>query len=225
MKSPRCWSSPGSRRTGRYDRIVVDTAPTGHTLRMLAMPETLFAVARVFDRMREKHRMIVEALRGRSVETPEDVLIADLAREARELRAILTDGESTRLSWVTLPEPMAVAETIDALERLADHAAPVERNHRQSGSRPPPAPSSCDHCSARRAFEAKALRALRRWNAYSCTHVTESPGVLTALVRDRPRLASAEFGLNAPCIDHSWSATHADLTSRPSNGQRPARAS
>ena len=112
-------------RTGRYDRIVVDTAPTGHTLRMLAMPETLFAVARVFDRMREKHRMIVEALRGRSVEAPEDVLIADLAREARELRAMLTDGERTRVSWVTLPEPMAVAETIDALQRLADRAAPV----------------------------------------------------------------------------------------------------
>jgi arsenite/tail-anchored protein-transporting ATPase len=28
-------------RSGRYDLIVVDTAPTGHTLRMLAMPEAL----------------------------------------------------------------------------------------------------------------------------------------------------------------------------------------
>ena len=187
-------------RTGRYDRIVVDTAPTGHTLRMLAMPETLFAVARVFDRMREKHRMIVEALRGRSVETPEDVLIADLAGEARELRAILTDGERTRVSWVTLPEPMAVAETIDALQRLADRAAPVNEII-VNRLTPPPAPSSCDHCSARRAFEAKAVRALPAMELVFVHARDREPRGVTALsaigqdlrkrgVRPRSRLAS-----------------------------------
>jgi len=38
-------------RTGRYGLIVVDTAPTGHTLRMLTMPESLRGLARVFDGM------------------------------------------------------------------------------------------------------------------------------------------------------------------------------
>src|ERR1022692_17912 len=38
-------------RAGNYDQIVVDTAPTGHTLRLLAMPETLRRIASVFDDM------------------------------------------------------------------------------------------------------------------------------------------------------------------------------
>ncbi|MBA2258239.1 MAG: ArsA family ATPase [Acidobacteria bacterium] len=146
-------------RTGRYDRIVVDTAPTGHTLRMLSMPETLLAVARVFDRMREKHRMMVEALRGRRDAAPEDRLIDDLASEAEELGALLTDGRRTHLSWVTLPEPMAVAETADALELLADRGIPVQQivvNH----VTPPPVPRTCRHCNARRTLEGRAVRAL-----------------------------------------------------------------
>ena len=51
-------------RSRRFDLIVVDTAPTGHTLRMLAMPETLGGLARVFHRMQAKHRVLVEALKG-----------------------------------------------------------------------------------------------------------------------------------------------------------------
>ena len=37
------------RRSHRLDVIVVDTAPTGHTLRLLAAPETVAAVADVLD--------------------------------------------------------------------------------------------------------------------------------------------------------------------------------
>ena len=167
-------------RTGRYDRIVVDTAPTGHTLRMLSMPETLLAVARVFDRMREKHRMMVEALRGRRDAAPEDMLVDDLASEAGELGALLTDGRRTHLSWVTLPEPMAVAETADALELLADRGIPVQQivvNH----ITPPPVPRPCRRCNARRAFEGRAIRALPALHRAFVVARDPEPRGLTAL--------------------------------------------
>ncbi|HET7374544.1 MAG TPA: ArsA family ATPase, partial [Gemmatimonadaceae bacterium] len=45
--------------TSRYDRIVVDTAPTGHTVRMLALPETFRALVSMLDLMQEKHRFMV----------------------------------------------------------------------------------------------------------------------------------------------------------------------
>lgn len=144
--------------TSRFDLIVVDTAPTGHTLRMLAMPQTLFGVAVAFDRMREKHRVMEEALRGAWREGPADALVTDLADTARSLAALLRDPIRARLSWVTLPEPMAIAETADALQTLA--AGEIEVGT-IIVNRITSAPATrCGHCDARRVFESTALAAL-----------------------------------------------------------------
>ena len=47
-----------------FDRIVVDTALTGHTLRLLAAPALLGRVAGVLDTLQAHHRAVVAALRG-----------------------------------------------------------------------------------------------------------------------------------------------------------------
>ncbi len=147
-------------RTGDFDLIVVDTAPTGHTLRMLSMPDTLLAVSGVFDRMQDKHRVMVEALRGAWRPEPDDRLIEDMAQEARELAALLRDPERTAMTWVTLPEPMAVEETADAVAALDAQGIRVADIILNRVT--PPPPSSCRWCQARRAFEAGAIEALRK---------------------------------------------------------------
>src|SRR5215468_4297491 len=43
---------------GPYNRVVVDTAPTGHTLRLLTAPDAVTAVAGVLDGLQEDHRFI-----------------------------------------------------------------------------------------------------------------------------------------------------------------------
>lgn len=144
--------------TGRYDEVVVDTAPTGHTLRMLAMPETLFGLAGVFDRMREKQRIVQEALRGEWRAGEEDAMIADLADTARNLWSLLRDRNRSRMSWVTLAEPMAIEEANDAIGALRSTGIEVPL---VVSNRLTPAPTRpCRHCDARRLFEANALRAL-----------------------------------------------------------------
>lgn len=161
-------------RSGRYDALIVDTAPTGHTLRMLATPETLRAVARVFDNMQAKHRVMSEALRGAWRPDAADVLIEELDRDGRDLAALLREPARVRVSWVTLPEPMAVAETLDALSSLDASGIRVTEVIANRITAPPPGP--CRWCSARRALEGRALATFRRAH----------PRLATAAVSARP---------------------------------------
>ncbi len=145
---------------GRYDRIVVDTAPTGHTLRMLMMPESLQAIGRVFDRMQGKHRIMVEALRGGWAPDRDDRLIEEIDRDGRDLQALLRDPTLVHMSWVTLPESMAVEETADAAEALRAAGIPL-RDVLVNQLTPPPG-RRCGWCDGRRTLERLAVAALRR---------------------------------------------------------------
>src|SRR5207248_7224465 len=75
----------------RYDDVVVDMAPTGHTLRLLSMPETLAKFGRVLDDLQQKHRWMAESLRGRYVPDASDATIDEIERQADELRALVRD--------------------------------------------------------------------------------------------------------------------------------------
>ena len=143
-------------RATRYDSLVVDTAPTGHTLRMLAMPHLLETLAAVFDQMQDKHRALVAALRGSWTPEEPDAQISELDSEAGYLSALLRDPEQTAMSWVTLPEPMALAETVDGLDelrRLEIHVDTLVINRMT-----PPPDRRCRWCGTRRRLERLAIR-------------------------------------------------------------------
>lgn len=143
-----------------WDDVVVDTAPTGHTLRLLEMPETLRRFASVLDDMHEKHRFLARSLGG--VYRPDfaDEVIADIERDASDLRAALTDPERTAFTWVTLPEELPVLESsrgIAAVEALGIAVPVVVAN------RVWPAPDRpCPLCTPRVRDEARWLRALAK---------------------------------------------------------------
>jgi arsenite-transporting ATPase len=111
-------------RDSRWDRIVVDTAPTGHTLRLLSVPETFRAVIALLETMQEKHRFMVQALARRYRSDAADAFIADMRERIDALRATLTDRDRTAAALVTQLEPMIVAESVRyarSLEKLAIH--------------------------------------------------------------------------------------------------------
>ena len=145
-------------RSGRYDVIVVDTAPTGHTLRMLAMPETLGRVAAVFDLMQDKHRAIVAALRGRWTPDAADAFVLSLSDDAVELSRLIRDPDRTRVTWVGLAEHVAIAETLAALRALAQDRVPVAAiilNRLTPDGR-----RGCRFCAARRRLQQAATAML-----------------------------------------------------------------
>jgi arsenite-transporting ATPase len=101
-----------------YDQVVVDTAPTGHTLRLLEMPDTLQRLGEVLDQMHEKHRFLASSLGGAWRGDFADEVIDEIEGEARELHELLKDPKRVAFTWVTLPEELPVLEAERGVEEL-----------------------------------------------------------------------------------------------------------
>jgi arsenite-transporting ATPase len=142
-----------------FEEIVVDTAPTGHTLRLLAAPALLGRVAGVLDNLQAHHRSVVAALRGSYRGDAADTLIGELERDGEALAAMLRDPSASEVTWVTLPEPMALEETADALALLEAAGIPVRR---LIVNRVTPVSRACEWCTARNRFETRALAPVAR---------------------------------------------------------------
>jgi arsenite-transporting ATPase len=108
--------------SGRWDLVVVDCAPTGETLRLLALPEALqWYVDKVFPAHRRALRA-VRPLLGRSEAPLPGAGVLDaverLHRQLSEVRALLT-APTTSVRLVLTPEAVVVAEARRTLTSLA----------------------------------------------------------------------------------------------------------
>jgi arsenite-transporting ATPase len=90
--------------------IVVDTAPTGHTVRMLSSSTHFEQLAHALDAMQEKHRGLVWQFTRREVRDAMDEFIDDFASRAAKRRDLLTSA-ATAFVPVMLPEPWVIEQT------------------------------------------------------------------------------------------------------------------
>ena len=110
-------------RESAYDLIVFDTAPTGHTVQLLRMPEVMDTWIQALV----KHRRAVLAIdHGKDagdepVPVSEDPVLAALVRRHERiklLRSRVLDRGRTSFVLVTIPERLAIEETARAEEVL-----------------------------------------------------------------------------------------------------------
>lgn len=113
-------------RKGVYAHIVVDTAPSGHTSRLLRLPEVFTRMVHALDRMGEKHRYMIEHFARRKVVADEvELFLRDLTARIQSVRNLLYDPEQTNFTLVTIPEAMSVGETERYLTLLKEQGVPV----------------------------------------------------------------------------------------------------
>lgn len=113
-------------RARKYAHIVVDTAPSGHTSRLLRLPEVFTRMVHALDRMGEKHRYMIQHFARRKVVADEvDLFLQDLTARIQSVRNLLYDPRQTSFTLVTIPEAMSVRETERYLELLREQGVPV----------------------------------------------------------------------------------------------------
>jgi arsenite/tail-anchored protein-transporting ATPase len=108
---------------GDWDLVVVDCAPTGETLRLLALPDALrWYVEKVFPAQRKALRAVRPLLsRVAGPAVPADGVFAAVERlhaELTDVRALLT-APTTSVRLVLTPEAVVVAEARRTLTSLA----------------------------------------------------------------------------------------------------------
>lgn len=106
---------------GRYRAILVDTAPTGHTLRLLTLPESMGRWLDMLDSLLSKHRYMKEVFSGHYEQDAIDRFVLHFAGEVEALGQLLRDPQHCRFVPVMLAETLSLKETDDLLAVLAGH--------------------------------------------------------------------------------------------------------
>jgi arsenite-transporting ATPase len=109
----------------KYQTIIVDTAPTGHTLRLLEMPGLLKRWLRALDALLAKHRYMRRVLTGKVVDDELDRFLGDFANKIEQLENLLHDDQACHFVPVLLAEPLSEQETRRLLSKLADQQIAV----------------------------------------------------------------------------------------------------
>jgi arsenite-transporting ATPase len=102
-----------------YQQYIVDTAPTGHTLRLLMLPELLDSWIKFLASLRWKYHVMVRRFAKEEHIERADEFLFDMKKTVKKVRALLQNAEKTEFVVVTIAEKMALAETEDLLRNLA----------------------------------------------------------------------------------------------------------
>ena len=136
-----------------YNLVVVDTAPAGHTVRMLETPALMKNWVKTMDMMMDKYRYIFSTFAGRYNPDECDRFIEDMDRDVAMVERVLKNARTTEFALVTTPEEIAIGASVRLLSTLQKQRIPVRNlivNHVQQDG-------FCGLCLRRQAEQAQPL--------------------------------------------------------------------
>ncbi|KAJ0657285.1 putative arsenite-transporting ATPase [Helianthus annuus] len=179
-----------------FTRIVFDTAPTGHTLRLLSLPDFMdasigkimkdiinfYPPKRYLDPivfMKKKIASATSAIKSvfgteqpSLAEGPTDKL-EQLRERMAKVRDLFRDSETTEFVIVTIPTFMAVRESSRLHASLKKEKVPVKRLIVNQIL--PPSATDCKFCSMKRKDQMRALDMIRNDPELGSLVLTEAP--------------------------------------------------
>lgn len=110
-----------------YDRIIFDTAPTGHTLRLLTLPELMnIWIDGLLERRKRRNDTYTQLLNdGEPIEDPIFNVLQQRKMRFMAVRNILMNKKETGFLFILNPERLSILETSKAVKMLASHQLEV----------------------------------------------------------------------------------------------------
>lgn len=113
--------------TDEFDRVIVDAAPTGESMRLLAMPQSFQWYVERFFGWGDTAMRLTGGLLGRLM--PEQDALAGLPKlvdDVKALQEVLSDPKTTSYRVVVNPEKMVIKEGARAVTYLSLYGCPVD---------------------------------------------------------------------------------------------------
>jgi arsenite-transporting ATPase len=143
---------------GLFEKYVVDTAPTGHALRLISSPKMLDEWIKVAARMRWKYRYMITSFSGSYKQDEVDAFLLGLKKTVKRIESILRDNTRCEFIPVCIPEAMAISETGRLLADLGQSGIiprQIILNHLMMSE-------GCDFCKRRKAGQLPHLQEISR---------------------------------------------------------------
>jgi len=158
-----------------YSVIVFDTAPTGHTLRLLSFPSVLEQAMEKFNSIKDKFAGIISQVQGMvNAGTEEKVMgkLEQLKQTIEQVNKTFKDPNSTTFVCVCIPEFLSLFETERLVQELSKYEIDTHNIVVNQVLFPEP-DSNCRKCNARVKMQSKYLEQIQ--DLYDDFNVTVLP--------------------------------------------------
>lgn len=152
-------------KSEEYDIIVFDTAPTGHALRFLSLPDILDSWVGKIIKIRMRFAGIAGMIKkilpfGDSGEDGSMGLeeLEKMKKRIEEAKILLTDPERTHYNIVTIPEEMSILESERSIKILEQSRIPVKS---VIVNQVTPENNHCSFCETRRMNQLEKIKKIK----------------------------------------------------------------
>jgi len=161
-----------------YGLYIVDTAPTGHTLRLLSLPELLDDWIKFLASLRWKYHAMVRQFAREERVAKADEFLLEMKKTVKKVRELLQDEKRTEFIVVTIAESMGVRETEDLIQSLEEFHIPskhiiINNIFPQEG---------CDFVKQRRKNQKKYITEIKKeFSDHEVTEITLQPNEIQGI--------------------------------------------